>query len=185
VFKLDTTGNKTLIYSFTGGTDGGDPSALIMDSAANLYGTAIEGGDLACGYSANTGCGTVFKLDTTGALTVLHTFTGSDGAVPLGLVMDSAGNLYGATWAGTLFEVNTSSAEMLLYTFTGDSDGENLSGSLVMDSAGNLYGASVGGGIQVGCSGYQDGYSCGTVFKLTLPSNPSNADTPLARAPTR
>ncbi len=64
---------------------------LIRDSAGNLYGTTFYGG--------TTGYGSVFKLDTAGKLTVLHSFKDApDGAHPIaGLVLDKAGNLYGNT----------------------------------------------------------------------------------------
>jgi len=64
VFKLDTAGKETVLYSFTGtGGDGAYPSGLVRlvrDAQGNLYGTTYEGGDLAC--DAPYGCGTVFKL---------------------------------------------------------------------------------------------------------------------------
>ena len=87
----------TVLYSFTGANgDGYYPaSAVIMDSAGNLYGTTVFGG-------AN-GDGTVFKLSPSGAETILHSFTGTngDGANPsAGLVMDNAGNLHGTTQGG-------------------------------------------------------------------------------------
>jgi uncharacterized repeat protein (TIGR03803 family) len=101
VFQLMPSGALTVLYSFTGGSDGGDPTAgLIADTAGNLYGTTLEGG--ATG-SCNRpyGCGTVFQLTPSGTLTVLHTFTGSDGAGPeAGLIADAAGNLYGTTHSG-------------------------------------------------------------------------------------
>jgi uncharacterized repeat protein (TIGR03803 family) len=99
VFKLDTTGTETALYTFTGGADGGNPVAgLVQDSGGNLYGTAQAGGT-ASGFSGN---GVVFKLSSTGTETVLHTFTGgTDGLQPAaGLFRDSAGNLYGTTVAG-------------------------------------------------------------------------------------
>lgn len=76
--------------------DGKLPSAgLIQDSRGNLYGTT-SGGEDAGSY------GTVFKLDRTGALSVLYSFTGgADGGKPFaGLVRDSAGILYGTTSVG-------------------------------------------------------------------------------------
>jgi uncharacterized repeat protein (TIGR03803 family) len=97
VFKLDTIGTETVLYSFTGGADGGNPSAgVIRDSAGNLYGATTIGGAPGMGY------GVVFELDTAGTETVLHTFAGgADGANPVGgLVRDSAGNLYGTTQDG-------------------------------------------------------------------------------------
>jgi uncharacterized repeat protein (TIGR03803 family) len=94
IFKLAATGAETILYTFTGGADGGYPEAgVIRDSAGNLYGTGALGG--------TSGHGVVFKLDTAGTLTVLHSFTGgADGGTPTGgLVRDSAGNLYGTTSA--------------------------------------------------------------------------------------
>jgi uncharacterized repeat protein (TIGR03803 family) len=60
VYKLDTAGQETLLYSFKGGTDGANPLAgLILDSAGNLYGTASMGG--------NSQTGVVFALDPAAA----------------------------------------------------------------------------------------------------------------------
>ena len=103
VFKLDTTGKETVLHIFTGtGGDGSNPfDALILDAAGNLYGTTSSGGDESSCIYGGGGCGTVFKLDTTGKETVLHSFTGSDGANPVaGLIRDAAGNLYGTTQDG-------------------------------------------------------------------------------------
>jgi len=83
VFKLDTSGNETVLHSFTNTPDGAISVAdLIRDKAGNLYSTTLEGG--------SSGIGTVFKLDTSGNETVRHSFTNvPDGAFPLaGLVMD-------------------------------------------------------------------------------------------------
>ena len=72
VYKVDTTGQETVLYTFTGGADGADPYAgVIRDSAGNLYGTTFEGG------TANAGV--VYKLDTAGHETVLYNFTGGGG----------------------------------------------------------------------------------------------------------
>jgi uncharacterized repeat protein (TIGR03803 family) len=71
---------------------------LLRDTAGNLYGTTEFGGDLSCNLlGGQLGCGTVFKLDTTGRETVLYRFTGKkDGGFPTaGLVMDAVGKLYG------------------------------------------------------------------------------------------
>jgi uncharacterized repeat protein (TIGR03803 family) len=92
VFKLDKTGTETVLHTFTNGADGGQPVAgLIRDATGNLYGTTYSGG------ASNNG--TVFKLDTTGKETVLHSFTGGwNGFGPFGgVVRDAAGNLYGTT----------------------------------------------------------------------------------------
>ena len=62
VFRLDSSGKETVLYSFTGAADGASPNAgLAMDAAGDLYGTANTGGVAASGCSAS-GCGVVFKL---------------------------------------------------------------------------------------------------------------------------
>jgi uncharacterized repeat protein (TIGR03803 family) len=63
VFKLDPSGNETVLYSFTGGADGAEPQVgLTMDGQGNLYGTAAIGGDMKCADGSPDGCGTVFEL---------------------------------------------------------------------------------------------------------------------------
>jgi uncharacterized repeat protein (TIGR03803 family) len=171
VFKVSRTGNETVLYRFTGQPDGELPNGdLVRDSAGNLYGTTRQGGlGAGSGCPANLGCGTVFKLDTTGKETVLYRFCPgqgcTDGFYPnAGLVRDAAGNLYGTTSSGgvgynaigMVFKVDTSGQETVLYTFHGTDGGEPLAG-LVMDSNGNLYGtASLGGA-----------GGAGVVFKIT------------------
>lgn len=161
VFKLDSTGKETVLYSFTGGADGGDLQAgVVRDSAGNLYGTTIEGGTF--------GVGVVFKLDPTGNETVLYNFTGSaDGALPYArLVRDEAGNLYGTaisggtTGNGVVFKVDPSGTETVLYSFTGGTDGALPEAGLIRDIKGNLYGATAYGGL-----------GCGVVFKLDSTGN--------------
>jgi uncharacterized repeat protein (TIGR03803 family) len=167
--------NETVLYSFTGANgDGYYPaSALIMDSAGNLYGTTVFGG-------AN-GDGTVFKLSPGGVETILHNFTGTngDGNDPYGgLVMDGAGNLYGVTVlggknnTGTVFTISPLGREKVLYSFgKKKDDGASPNAALIMDSAGNFYGTTVGGGLN-GCS-----LGCGTVFKVS----PTGRETVLYR----
>ncbi len=169
VFKLDPSGHETLLHSFTGTNgDGAQPVAgLIMDSAGNLYGTTPFGGvtsSSSCSGPPPAGCGTVFKLDPSGHETLLHSFTGTngDGAQPVaGLIMDSAGNLYGtvAASAGTVFRLEPSGHETVLHSFTGSPDGEDPVAGVIMDSAGNLYGTTYGGGSA----------GDGTVFRLEPP----------------
>ena len=63
VYKLDTSGHETVLYSFTGGTDGAFPfPGVVMDKSGNLYGVAAGGGDSNCAITVWHGCGTVFKL---------------------------------------------------------------------------------------------------------------------------
>jgi uncharacterized repeat protein (TIGR03803 family) len=101
VFQLDPSGTLTVLYNFTGGSDGSNPdAALIADAAGNLYGTTQNGGaPESCDRPA--GCGTVFQLTPSGTLNGLHIFTGSDGAYPItDLLADAAGKLYGTTYSG-------------------------------------------------------------------------------------
>jgi uncharacterized repeat protein (TIGR03803 family) len=115
VFKLTPTANgrwkETILHGFTQGVDGDHVSAgVVMDKAGNLYGTTIAGGD------PNCDCGVVYKLapgsNGKWAYTVLHRFTGYDGAEPdANLILDGKGNLYGTTpiggahGGGVVFEV--------------------------------------------------------------------------------
>ena len=97
---MDKTGKEIVLYAFTGGTDGGFPlGGLVRDGVGNLYGTTYVGGNAT---KCTGGCGVVFKLDTTGVETVLHSFTGgADGANPATpLLLDSSGNLYGTALQG-------------------------------------------------------------------------------------
>jgi uncharacterized repeat protein (TIGR03803 family) len=108
VYEMTPTGSSTSLYSFclqTGCADGSDPEALILGTDGNFYGTTRSGG-------ANNGTGTVFEITSTGQLTTLHTFTGTDGINPIGaLLLDTNGNFYGTTWqggkngAGTVFSL--------------------------------------------------------------------------------
>jgi uncharacterized repeat protein (TIGR03803 family) len=165
VFKLDTTGTETVLHEFIGGpTDGANPYAgLIRDAAGNVYGTTYYGGPNCLPGSA---CGTLFMLDTTGAETVLHAFTGfPDAANPYGgVVRDQAGNLYGTTVNGgsasygTVFKLDTTGTETVRHSFTGGAaDGRYPYAGLVRDAAGNLYGTTSFGGA----------FGKGTIFKLS------------------
>jgi uncharacterized repeat protein (TIGR03803 family) len=159
VFELDSCGHETVLYSFTGGSDGSDPVAgLLRNAEGDLYGTTFTGGSY--------GVGTVFKVDASGNETVLHSFNGYSGKYPEApLVNDSQGNLYGVALqggpadnlGGTIFKITSQGVWSVLYNFTGGPDGGNPAGSLRMDSAGNLYGTTASGGTT----------SNGTVFKLT------------------
>ena len=148
--------NETVLYNFyQSGVGLSDPWAgVIFDAAGNMYGTTTLGGTGGC---QGSGCGAVYKLIPSGAswtAVVLYSFTGqSDGSIPYaGLVMDAAGNLYGATYYsrpyqgyGAIFElVNNGGSwtERTLYNFQGGSDGGNSFSTLIFDAAGNLFGAT-------------------------------------------
>lgn len=145
VFKVVPNGTETVLYSFTGGNDGGYPfGVLIEDESGNLYGTASAGG--------SDGLGVVFKLAPNGTETVLHSFTGNDGQVPdSGLIMDAGGNLYGTTPGGgahhngVVFKLAPDGTETVLHSFAGP-DGANPQAGLIMDVKGNLFGTTGNGG---------------------------------------
>lgn len=103
VFKLDREGKYSVLYTFTGGADGGQPIGQLLLIGNDLYGTTFEGGDLLDTNCASYGgCGVVYKLVPNGKETVLYTFTGfADGDNPIGgLIRDAAGNLFGITEFG-------------------------------------------------------------------------------------
>jgi uncharacterized repeat protein (TIGR03803 family) len=181
VFKISSKGVLTRLYSFgsvqnTNGyysLDGGNPNtALVQGPDGYLYGTTSGGG-------TNLD-GTVFKINSTGALTSLYSF-GSvqntnnanfplDGAAPLGLVQGNDGYFYGTTGSGgtngygTVFKISSTGALTSLYSFGSiqDSygnplDGATPSAALVQGSDGNFYGTTEFGGTN----------NAGTVFKIS------------------
>jgi len=177
IFKIDKAGNETILYSFTGESDGCYPDGVILDRSGNLYGVASS-----CGGS---GYGVAFELDASGDFTILHAFEGGgDGANPGStLAFDPKGNLYGTTanggsgacggtGCGTVFELSLQSgggwSESVLYAFCSLSsctDGEEPAfGPPAIDTSGNIYGTTYFGGAGGGCrpSG------CGVVFKLDI-----------------
>jgi uncharacterized repeat protein (TIGR03803 family) len=180
VFKVSQTGKEKVLYTFTGGADGGDPYVgVIRDSAGNLYGTTGYGGDTGCGTQHGQGCGTVYKVDSSGTETVLYDFKwGSTGAFPSsGLIRDAAGNLYGEAklggneqiydcdgyWGcGVVYRLSPDGTYTVLYAFN-YTDGFEPFGGLVRDAAGNLYGVTADGGEK---GSNCNGGDCGLVFKL-------------------
>ena len=134
---------------------------LTQGQDGRLYGNASQGG--------SNGLGTVYAVSSTGALTVLHNFLGSDGSGPVGaLVSGSDGTLYGVTEyggandAGTVFSISSSGAFTLLHSFAAWADGANADGmaprgGLVLGSDGNFYGATTRGGSN----------DAGTLFRIT------------------
>jgi uncharacterized repeat protein (TIGR03803 family) len=163
VFKVGRYGKETVLYSFTGGTDGANPvAALVRDAAGNFYGTTTGGG--------SNGNGVVFELRKTAGKwtqTVLYSFgSGADGAIPVaGVILDAKHNLYGTTSAGgsygygTVFQLKRSKSgwtEKILYNFQGGNDGGVPYAGVIVDHSGNLYGGATGGGTAAG----------GTIFEL-------------------
>jgi uncharacterized repeat protein (TIGR03803 family) len=188
---------EKVLWSFGGPpNDGARPLAnLVSDASGNLFGTTYSGGNSTASI-CDGGCGTIFQLspgpDGTWEESILYnfctTFFGGqcvDGALPsAGLVLDSAGNLYGTTSAGgsescpiqstgcgTVFELSPPGAggvwtESVLHNFCSDYsnslclDGAVPVAQLTFDAVGNIFGTSVAGGSA----------SAGIVFELSLNS---------------
>ena len=156
VYRLSRSGSawtETVLYDFSGGGDGANPGGdLVRDSDGNLYGTTSSGGAV-----GSCSCGVVFKLSRSSSgwiETVLYAFTGgADGQHPSGgVILDSAGNLYGTTWfsnngtaGGTVFELSPSNGSYVEHTLA-TLDVAYLNPNLVFDKAGNLYGTTRYGG---------------------------------------
>jgi uncharacterized repeat protein (TIGR03803 family) len=144
-------------------SDGIQPQGrLLRDSAGNLYGTTLNGGE--------NNYGTVYELkyaQNTFTEVVLHTFNFADGAYPLGgLVADPSGNLYGATYGGsaggTVFELSPSGNGWKYTVLYNSQPGQASSlENLAIDAAGNLYGAGYAGGK----------FNVGAIYKLTPAEN--------------
>jgi uncharacterized protein YceK len=186
--KAGEAWKPTTLHSFTTMADGSQPQAgLVLDDAGNLYGTTQAGGIGDYPF----GDGVVFKLSppTAGGTgwteNVLYRFKGGiDGLGPsTNLILDAAGNLYGATigggvgsckvlifaGCGTVFTLTRPTTghkgwtERVLHRFTGN-DGANPQVPLALDQAGNLYGTNVAGGPS----------KISTIFELAKPKNANN-----------
>jgi hypothetical protein len=165
VWQISNTSSgwkRTIIYTFSGGTDQGTPQDLIIDSAGNLYGVT------------DYGWGTVFELSPSGSswtYKLLYAFTGgADGGAPSAIVMDGSGNLLGATntggyvnanvcyneavysnGCGVVFELSPASGgtwtESTLYSFLGGNDGAQPIGTIALDPSGNIFGIADNAGV--------------------------------------
>ncbi|HWY16857.1 MAG TPA: choice-of-anchor tandem repeat GloVer-containing protein [Rhizomicrobium sp.] len=139
-----------VLYSFTGGSNGGYPMSLTRDSNGNLYGAEGQ----------PAGYGSVFKLAPNGSLDIYYLLKGGEGAS--GVFVDSNGSLWvtvsgGGTGCGVIFEIRPTGREVLKHTFTGSpTDGCNPTATLITNQHGEFYGTSIGGGK----------YNGGSVFKL-------------------
>jgi uncharacterized repeat protein (TIGR03803 family) len=154
VFRITGAGALTTLYSFTGGTDGGDPVAgLVQATNGNFYGTTEYGGAGAC---APVGCGTVFEITPNGTLTTLYSFCFErgcqDGESPgADLIQATDGNLYGTTnlggasEVGTVFKITPGGTLTTLYSFTAGPGGGNPVAGLVQATNGDFYGTAEDG----------------------------------------
>jgi uncharacterized repeat protein (TIGR03803 family) len=165
LFQITSGGAFTPLYSFTGGTDGGNPvSPLAQGADGYFYGATTIGG---------TSFGAVFKMSAGGAVTPLYSFTGgTDGATPQAALFQASPGIFygtassgGSNGAGAVFKINSLGALSKVMSFVGGYDGENPLAPLVQHTNGNFYGTTYYGG----ASNY------GVVFQLT----PAGAQTPI------
>ena len=157
VFEIaKSTGELTTLATFTGANGATPTGSLTIDAEGDLFGTTANG--------RVDGDGTVFEIaKSTGELTTLATFTGSNGEYPeRGVTIDAAGDLFGTTYLGgadndgTVFEIVKSTGALItLATFTGANGASPLS-QLVSDAAGDLFGTTETGGAD----------NDGTVFEI-------------------
>jgi uncharacterized repeat protein (TIGR03803 family) len=154
VFQMTPAGIQTTIHDFAG-TDGEFPFAgLIQATDGFFYGTTQNGGSAG-------GHGTVFKIDSSGNFTSLHSFP--DFSEPFSpLVQGTDGNFYGTTNAGgtnslgSVFQITPGGVLTTLHSFSG-MDGENPYAGLIQATDGFFYGTAEFGG----SAGGQ-----GTIFKI-------------------
>lgn len=165
----------TTLHLFTGGADGGFPNGgLVLGTDGLFYGTTDYGGTNAS-PTLSGGGGTVYKIDSLGNLTPLHSF-GDDSPQPL--VQGTDGNFYGTTANGsstkpygTVFQISSSGTFNTLWTFSG-TNGSNPAGALIQwGDAGNLYGTTSQGGSN----------NFGTIFSLNVPSLGPVTNLPVSR----
>ena len=156
IFKITKSGSLTTPYSFTGGTDGGNPSAPpIQGTDGNFYGTTAP-------YPSP---GTAYKITPSGTFTLLASLPGLSYAP---LLQATDGNFYGTTenggksctdrssGCGTVFKIRSNGVVTIIHKFDG-TDGEYPEAPLIQGSDGNFYGTTVYGG----------SYGWGVVFVLT------------------
>ena len=158
--------NQAIVHSFTGGSDGYEPTAdLVFDQHGHLYGSTPYGG--------TDQAGDVFELNRANTGWTLNLIDNANAST---LIVDKSGNLYGSSsgggssncqgGCGTVFKLQhtaTGWRQTTLYEFTDTTDGF-VPGALVFDAEGNLYGTTMLGGTGT-CEFFQYP-GCGTVFKL-------------------
>ncbi len=166
LFKITQEGQEyTVVHQFLqGAPEGIIPNDLTRDAAGNIYGSTSFGG------ATGANQGTIYKIDTTGALTVLHTFSGgADGGEPVGrLIIDVNGNIHGTTEqggnptckCGVVFRISAAGDFHVLHTFNTLRDGQ-FPNTGVIDVAGSLYGVTGAGGF-TNCTG-----GCGVIYKIS------------------
>ena len=161
VFQLTPGGTLTTLHSF-GQTGGANPDAALLEGiSGEFYGATRSNG-------TSPGCGTIFRITSSGTLTTVHRFSGPDGCGPQApLVQAPNGVLYGITdfggastncgtqGCGTIFQITPQGHLTSLYSFTSGADNGDPQG-LVQAVDGNFYGTTPLGNT-----------NNGTIFRIT------------------
>jgi len=156
VFKMKQGGGLTVLHPFDGNSGCSTPEAPPIESVkGDFYGTAI--GD----NNDNTSHGCIYRVTKSGEFTVLHSFSGSDGAQPYAPVVQGSNfYLYGTTFSGgthgygTIFRISTKGDFKVIFNFDG-THGANPYAGLIEASDGNFYGTATAGGLYGGGTAYQ------------------------------
>lgn len=160
VFMVTSGGVYTNLVVFNGTSNGAAPAGpLFLSSDGDFYGTTFTGGT----NSNPNYCGTIFSMTSAGALTTLASFSGANGAYPVGgVVLATNGIYYGTTSSGgaygfgTVFAWSSANGLTTVVSFNGTNNGSSPLAGLVTNQDGNLYGTTSLGGSN----------GLGTVFQL-------------------
>ncbi len=181
VFKITTGGVFTQLWSFTGGNDGRNPFAKLVQGADSaLYGTCNAGG--------SNGYGTVFRITTNGAMKPLWSFTGgSDGASPYGELAAGTGGVFmgqtyfgGTNGYGAVFKIATNGAVTPLWSFTYLNDGAYPQSGLLRSTNGLFYGTTRYGGTNHAGTVFRIGQNGGLTTLWALDQVRDGSDPPVA-----
>lgn len=174
-FKMNLAGDLTTVSDFclqTNCTDGSLPATGLVLAEGNFYGTTSSGG---ANCVSEGGCGTIFKITSSGTLTTLYSFCAqtncTDGVYPTTWMVPAAnGNFYGTTLyggancvsaagCGTVFKMTPSGTLTTLYSFCAQSNCADGSGprGLLLATNGDFYGTTR----------FDGANGAGTIFKIT------------------
>jgi uncharacterized repeat protein (TIGR03803 family) len=172
VFEITLPHTMKVLYTFRGGADGATPHAGLVNLDGELYGTTFAGGGSGC--YGHYGCGTIYRVSTSGVERVLYRFAGgSDGEAPDAGLIAVNGTLYGTTrygggngcryveGCGTVYSVRTTGSEKVLYRFK--RGGGGFPEASLLYANGSFYGTVEQGGVGCGSTG-----GCGGVYSVTL-----------------
>ena len=151
VYSIDAKNREHVVYSFQGAGNGYSPLGELVAFDGTLYGVTERGGNC-------EDCGIVFSITPSGTETVVHAFSGTDGALPLAGLSVIGGKLYGTTseggsCCGTVYTIDSKNRFSSVYSFTDQTEG--YPESTLAQIGNTIYGTTYGDA------------SCGTIFSLT------------------